>query len=115
MDQIPACPVETTLLMIGDKWVVLIIRDLLTSTKRFGELQKSLKGISQKVLTEKLRSMEKKEIVNRTVYPKVPPKVECSLTDFGCTLSPVMDALSDWGINYKKIIAEYQTSDSVSN
>lgn len=115
MNQLPACPVETTLLMIGDKWVVLIIRDLLTGTKRFGELQKSLKGISQKVLTEKLRSMEEKGIVNRTVYPEVPPKVEYSLTDFGCTLSPVMDALSDWGMSYKKMIADNQTSDSVSN
>lgn len=115
MDQLPACPVETALMMIGDKWVVLIIRDLLTGTKRFGELQKSLKGISQKVLTDKLRSMEERGIVNRTVYPEVPPRVEYSLTDFGCTLSPVMDALSDWGMNYKRMVAESRVSDSVSN
>lgn len=115
MDQLPACPVETALMMIGDKWVVLIIRDLLTGTKRFGELQKSLKGVSQKVLTDKLRSMEERGIVNRTVYPEVPPRVEYSLTDFGCTLSPVMDALSDWGMNYKRMVAESQASDSVSN
>lgn len=115
MDQLPACPVETALMMIGDKWVVLIIRDLLTGTKRFGELQKSLKGVSQKVLTDKLRSMEERGVVNRTVYPEVPPRVEYSLTDFGCTLSPVMDALSDWGTNYKRMVAEGQTPDSASD
>lgn len=103
MDELPACPVETALLMIGDKWIVLIIRDLLTGTKRFGELRKSLSGISQKVLTDKLRIMEERGIITRTVYPEVPPRVEYSLTDFGSTLSPVLDALSDWGIRYKEM------------
>ncbi len=105
---LPPCPVETTLLLISDKWVVLILRDLRTGTKRFGELQKSLKGISQKVLTEKLRSMEEHELVNRTVYPEVPPRVEYSLTGLGETLYPVLDALEDWGWNYKRLVAESQ-------
>ena len=106
MTELPACPVETALLMIGDKWVVLILRDLLTGTKRFGELQRSLNGVSQKVLSEKLRSLEDKGIVDRTVYPEVPPRVEYSLTDFGNTLSPVLDALADWGARYKTMVAD---------
>ena len=105
---LPPCPVETTLLLISDKWVVLILRDLRTSTKRFGELLKSVTGISQKVLTEKLRSMEEHELVSRTVYPEVPPRVEYSLTELGQTLYPVMDALETWGWNYKKFVADSQ-------
>ena len=105
---LPPCPVETTLLLISDKWVVLILRDLRTSTKRFGELLKSVTGISQKVLTEKLRSMVEHELVSRTVYPEVPPRVEYSLTELGQTLYPVMDALETWGWNYKKFVADSQ-------
>lgn len=106
MMELPACPVETTLLMIGDKWVVLILRDLLGGAKRFGELQRSLNGVSQKVLTEKLRSMEDRGMVVRTVYPEVPPRVEYTLTEFGHTLSPVLGALADWGAEYKAKVAE---------
>jgi len=101
-NNLPACPVETTLLFLGDKWKVLIYRELRTGTKRFSELLRSLKPISQKVLTSNLRELEENNVVNRKVYPVVPPKVEYSLTAFGETLYPVLDAMSDWGENYKK-------------
>lgn len=104
--ELPPCPVETALLVIGDKWVVLILRDLRTGTKRFGELMKSVTGISQKVLTEKLRSMEERGLVHREVYPEVPPRTEYSLTELGQSLYPVLDALEDWGWGYKKMVAE---------
>lgn len=104
--ELPPCPVETALLVIGDKWVVLILRDLRTGTKRFGELMKSVSGISQKVLTEKLRSMEERGLVHREVYPEVPPRTEYSLTELGQSLYPVLDALEDWGWGYKKLVAE---------
>lgn len=104
--ELPPCPVETALLVIGDKWVVLILRDLRTGTKRFGELMKSVAGISQKVLTEKLRSMEERGLVHREVYPEVPPRTEYSLTELGQSLYPVLDALEDWGWGYKKLVAE---------
>ncbi len=98
---LPECPVETTLKVIGDKWKVLIIRDLLTGTKRFNELMKSLNGISQKVLTSNLRSMESDGLVNRTVYPEVPPRVEYTLTETGYSLRPVLDSMLSWGKEYK--------------
>ena len=98
---LPCCPVETTLLLIGDKWKVLIIRDLLTGTKRFNELMRSVTGITQKVLTSHLRAMEAAGLVNRTVYPEVPPRVEYSLTDLGKSLKPILDAMWTWGENYK--------------
>lgn len=101
IEALPACPVETTLTLIGDKWKVLILRDLLTGTKRFGELRKSVGGISQKVLTAQLRSMEDDGIVVRTVYPEVPPRVEYSLTDLGQSLKPILDAMLKWGEGYK--------------
>ena len=81
--ELPACPVETTLMLIGDKWKVLILRDLMPGKKRFGELKKSIGGVSQKVLTAQLRDMEANGLVNRKVYPEVPPRVEYSLTEFG--------------------------------
>lgn len=98
---LPACPVETTLTLIGDKWKVLILRDLLTGTKRFGELKRSLGGVSQKVLTAQLRDMESNGLVTRTVYPEVPPRVECSLTALGRSLKPILDAMWNWGESYK--------------
>lgn len=98
---LPACPVETTLTLIGDKWKVLILRDLLPGTKRFGELQRSVGNISQKVLTTQLRSMETNGLVSRTVYAEVPPRVEYNLTDLGRSLSPILDAMSNWGTEYK--------------
>lgn len=99
--QLPACPVETTLSLIGDKWKVLILRDLMDGTKRFGELKKSIGSVSQKVLTAQLRDMEENGLVNRTVYAEVPPRVEYSLTEIGHSLKPIIDAMMDWGIDYK--------------
>lgn len=103
MQDLPACPVETTLLLIGDKWKVLIIRDLLSGTMRFGELKKSIGSISQKVLTSQLRAMEKQGLVHREVFPEVPPRVEYSLTELGYSLKPILDSMSVWGENFKKI------------
>lgn len=100
--ELPACPVETTLMLIGDKWKVLILRDLMPGTKRFGELKRSIGSISQKVLTAQLRDMEKKGLVNRKVYAEVPPRVEYSLTELGKSLQPILDAMRIWGENYKK-------------
>lgn len=100
-DELPACPVETTLMLIGDKWKVLILRDLRTGTKRFGELKKSVSGISQKVLTSCLRSMEESGLVLRKVYPEVPPKVEYTLTGLGRSMEPILDAMEKWGNEYK--------------
>lgn len=98
---LPACPVETTLTLIGNKWKVLILRDLLPGTKRFGELKKSLGTVSQKVLTAQLRDMEADGLLIRTIYPEVPPRVEYTLTDLGMSLKPVLDTMSNWGENYK--------------
>ena len=97
----PACPVETTLMLIGDKWKVLILRDLLPGTKRFGELKKSIGSVSQKVLTAQLRDMEKSGLLIRTVYAEVPPRVEYSLTELGKSLKPVLDAMQNWGEGYQ--------------
>ncbi len=101
MHDLPACPVETTLTLISDKWKIMIIRDLLGGTMRFGELKKSVTGISQKVLTANLRQMEENGLVNRKVYAVVPPKVEYSLTDLGVSLQPVLSAMEIWGLDYK--------------
>lgn len=101
-EKLPACPVETTLTLISDKWKVLILRDLLPGTKRFGELRKSIGHVSQKVLTAQLRQMEQSELVNRKVYAEVPPKVEYSLTDVGYSLKPILDAMWTWGEEYQK-------------
>nr|WP_326165231.1 helix-turn-helix domain-containing protein [uncultured Oscillibacter sp.] len=98
---LPACPVETTLTLIGDKWKVLILRDLLPGTKRFGELKRSVGGVSQKVLTSQLRQMEGSGLLTRTVYPEVPPRVEYTLTELGRSLKPVLDAMEVWGEGYK--------------
>lgn len=97
-----ACPVETTLTLISDKWKVLIIRDLMPGTKRFGELKRSIGGVSQKVLTSQLRQMEESGLLRRTVYPEVPPRVEYTLTELGYSLKPVLEALQDWGEAYQK-------------
>ncbi len=104
--ELPTCPVETTLTLIGDKWKVLILRDLLTGTKRFGELKKSIGGVSQKVLTAQLRDMESSGLLIRTVYPEVPPRVEYSLTALGKSLKPILDAMKSWGEGYKASLGE---------
>ena len=99
--ELPDCPVETTLTLIGDKWKVLILCDLLTGTKRFGELKRSVGNVSQKVLTAQLRDMEESGLLTRKVYAAVPPRVEYSLTELGHSLHPILDAMWNWGENYK--------------
>ena len=99
--ELPACPVETTLMLIGDKWKVLILRDLMPGTKRFGELKKSIGSVSQKVLTAQLRDMEESGLIDRTVYAEVPPRVEYSLADLGRSLKPILDAMRNWGEGYQ--------------
>ena len=99
--ELPAGPVETTLTLIGDKWKVLILRDLMPGTKRFGELKKSVGNVSQKVLTAQLRTMEESGLVNRKVYAEVPPRVEYSLTELGKSLKPILDSMRAWGEAYK--------------
>lgn len=100
-DKLPACPVEITLQLIGNKWKVLILRDLLDGTKRFGELKKSVTGITQKVLTSNPRSMEESDLVTREVFPEVPPRVEYTLTEIGYSLKPILDSMAVWGDEYK--------------
>lgn len=100
--ELPACPVETTLTLIGDKWKVLILRDLINGTKRFGELKKSIGSISQKVLTQQLRSMVEDGLVERKAYAEVPPRVEYSLTETGSSLKPILDSMWVWGEKYKE-------------
>jgi DNA-binding HxlR family transcriptional regulator len=102
LKDLPKCPIETTTMMLGCKWRILIIRELLTGTKRFNELKKSVKGITQKVLTAKLRQMEDLGLLERKIYPQNPPKVEYSLTDVGYTLAPVIDSMKSWGKDFKK-------------
>ena len=102
--KMPDCPVEITLQLIGDKWTVLIIRDLLTGTKRFNELMRSVTGITQKVLTSHLRAMEAAGLVSRKVYAEVPPRVEYTLTETGYSLKPILDSMVAWGDGYKKKI-----------
>ena len=97
---LPKCPIETTLKMLGCKWKVLIIRELLTGTKRFGELKRAVTGITQKVLASKLREMEELGLLEREVYPQIPPKVEYTLTDIGYSLRPVLESLKCWGKDY---------------
>jgi DNA-binding HxlR family transcriptional regulator len=101
-EELPACPVATTVQMIGSKWKLLIMRNLLQRPWRFNELKKDLEGISQKVLTDSLRSMEADGIITRTVYPEVPPRVEYALSDLGESMRPIMDAMEIWGTAYKK-------------
>ena len=100
--ELPACPVETTLTLISDKWKVLILRDLMDGTKRFGELKKSIGHVTQKVLTAQLRDMEAKGLLTRKVYAEVPPRVEYTLTETGYSLKPILDSMVDWGTNYKQ-------------
>ena len=100
--ELPVCPVETTLALISSRWKVLILRDLFTGTKRFGELKKSLNGISQKVLTANLKEMEQCGLLTRKAYPEVPPRVEYTLTGTGESLRPVIAAMFDWGMDYKR-------------
>lgn len=101
-DELPECPVATTVQLIGSKWKLLILRNLLERPWRFNELKRSLDGISQKVLTDSLRSMEEDGIITRTVYPEVPPHVEYALSEVGETMRPILMAMREWGMEYKK-------------
>lgn len=101
-EELPACPVATTVGLIGSKWKLLIMRNLMVRPWRFNELQRDLEGISQKVLTDSLRSMEADGIVIRTVYPEVPPHVEYSLSELGESMRPIIEAMEKWGTEYKK-------------
>ena len=100
--ELPACPVETTLMLIGNKWKVLILRDLMGGTKRFGELKKSIGHVTQKVLTAQLRDMEVKKLLTRKVYAEVPPRVEYTLTETGYSLKPILDSMVVWGSAYQE-------------
>lgn len=101
-EEMPACPVATTVALIGSKWKLLILRDLLVRPWRFNELKKDLEGISQKVLTDSLRSMEEDGIVTRTVYPEVPPRVEYALSGLGESMRPIISAVEQWGLGYQE-------------
>ena len=105
-DELPDCPVATTVSLIGSKWKLLIMRNLLVRPWRFNELQKSLDGISQKVLTDSLRSMEADGIITRTVYPEVPPRVEYALSELGESMRPIIKSMEAWGANYKQGLEE---------
>ena len=102
-EELPVCPVATTVQLIGSKWKLLIIRNLRVRPWRFNELRRDLDGISQKVLTDSLREMEADGIITRTVYPEVPPRVEYALSPLGETLGPILDAMAAWGTEYKNI------------
>lgn len=102
-EELPECPVATTVALIGSKWKLLIIRNLLVRPWRFNELKKDLDGISQKVLTDSLRSMEADGLITRTVFPEVPPRVEYALSDLGQSLKPILDSMVKWGNAYKNM------------
>ena len=104
-EELPECPVATTVQLVGSKWKLLIMRNLLQRPWRFNELRKSLPGISQKVRTDSLRSMEEDGIVIRTVYPEVPPRVEYALSNLGESMRPIIKALEEWGSDYKAALS----------
>lgn len=105
-EEMPACPVATTVALIGSKWKLLIMRNLLSRPWRFNELKKDLEGVSQKVLTDSLRSMEADGLLTRTVYPEVPPRVEYTLTELGYSLRPILEAMRVWGEDYKAMVGD---------
>lgn len=110
-EDLPACPVATTVQLIGNKWKLLIVRNLLTRPWRFNELQKNLEGISQKVLTDNLRSMERDGLITRTVYPEVPPRVEYALSEIGESMRPILDSMEQWGNAYQALVESGRKSD----
>lgn len=111
---LPKCPVETTLMMLNSRWKVLIIKELLTGTKRFGELKTAVGKITQKVLTTNLRDMEDKGLIERKVFPEVPPRVEYTLTDIGYSLAVVLDSMAEWGSAYKQLLKIIEKQNKVS-
>lgn len=105
-EEMPACPVATTVQLIGSKWKLLILRNLFMRPWRFNELRKDLEGISQKVLTDSLRALEEDGIITRTVYPEVPPRVEYALSPLGQSMKPILDAMEEWGTEYKGAVGK---------
>ena len=105
-EEMPACPVATTVALIGSKWKLLIIRNLRARPWRFNELKKNVEGVSQKVLTDSLRSLEEDGIITRTVYPEVPPRVEYALSELGESMRPIMDAMETFGLGYQEMVKE---------
>ncbi len=105
-EELPDCPVATTVQLIGSKWKLLILRNLMVRPWRFNELRKGLDGISQKVLTDSLRSMEEDGIITRTVFPEVPPRVEYALSDLGESMRPIIKAMEAWGTGYQQQVRE---------
>ena len=105
-EELPDCPVATTVQLIGNKWKLLILRNLLARPWRFNEMLRSIPGISQKVLTDNLRALEADGIITRTVYPEVPPRVEYALSELGNSLRPIMDAMKAWGESYQQMVQE---------
>ncbi|ASA20780.1 winged helix-turn-helix transcriptional regulator [Paenibacillus donghaensis] len=114
-DELPFCPVAVTVGLIGNKWKLLILRNLLAKSNRFTELRNTIPGISQKVLTDNLRSMEQDGIIVRTVYAEVPPRVEYSLSDLGHTMRPVISAMEQWGNGYQETYKDNQTAATDKN
>ena len=112
--ELPKCPVETTLKMIGKRWKIIILRELLRGTKRFGERKKSVSGISQKVLTSNLRQMEDDGLVMRKVFNEVPPRVDYTLTDVGYSLASVLDSMAEWGDGYKRFLKLLEKQNKIS-
>lgn len=103
-EELPICPVATTLWLIGNKWKILILQKLLDRPWRFNELQKNISGISQRVLTDNLREMEKDGILTRTVYPEVPVRVEYSLSEIGNSMRPIISSIENWGLQYQELV-----------
>ena len=105
-EELPDCPVATTVQLIGNKWKLLILRNLLARPWRFNEMLRSISGISQKVLTDNLRALENDGIITRTVFPEVPPRVEYALSELGDSMRPIIDAMQAWGLNYQQLVRE---------
>ena len=105
-DELPPCPVATTLMLIGNKWKIFIIQQLMDRPFRFSELRRAIPGISEKVLTDNLRAMEKDGIITRTVFPEVPPRTEYALSELGNTMRPIIESMATWGTGYQQIVRE---------
>ena len=104
-DELPPCPVATTLMLIGNKWKIFIIQQLMEKPFRFGDLRRAIPGISEKVLTDNLRAMEKDGLITRTVFPEVPPHTEYKLSDLGNSMRPIIDSMATWGIGYQQLVS----------
>ena len=105
-DELPPCPVATTLMLIGNKWKIFVIQQLMDKPFRFSELRRAIPGISEKVLTDNLRAMEKDGLITRTVFPEVPPRTEYALSELGNTMRPIIESMATWGTGYQQIVRE---------